>query len=456
MRVFVSSTYDDLIDYREEVLRALTRCEKIYRGMEFFGASSSTTLEHCLSQVEQSDLVICLLGTRYGSRPPGSHLSFTEHEISHAFEIKRPVHAYFIDDDQPVRRKHVDVGEDAEALEAFKGWLRERVSACPFTTPTDLAMKIMQDMSAYPPTRDNRLMRGKSDVTASSYRETAYDAIADWYDHWYKDHWCSDEPYLTIRRLAFKHADSSKTNLATRRILDTACGTGNTYAAFKKEGFEVFGTDGSSRMLSKAVANCEQQSLSLSGLVLEPITWTNWDGYSKHFEPESFDILLNTGNSFCHIPPVTGFIDAALENFLKLLKPGGLLIIDTKKYIREGNFDGTPLYKEMRFVTPEWIVRTVREEKCEVPGLEHVRFHTRLHYDVDPSFNIAVLRALIVLTIYGESLAPITALIPYYPLPAADLKRHMSEAGFITDLYPAGEGPAENWKYDVVVGRKPN
>lgn len=452
MKVFVSSTYEDLADYRQDVQSALLRCDAVFKGMEFFGASSEKTLDHCLSEVQHADLVICLIGTRYGSRPPSSDLSYTEHEIAHAFGLERPVLAYFIDEEQPLPSKHVDTGDDAKALAELKRWIGERVMPGRFTTPPNLAMLIMRDIWPYlSPTAQGS---DPGPGVAAMYRETAYDGIAEWYDHWYKDHWCNDEPYLTIRRIASKHADSSKANLSMSRVLDTACGTGNAYAAFKKNHYEIFGCDGSSRMLARAIKNCERANVSSEGIIPTPINWTDGESYKELFGASSFDIIINTGNSFCHIPPVHDYMDVALQNFYQLLKPGGLLIIDTKRYIEEGKIDGIPAFKELRYVAPEWVIRTSREEKCEIPGLESIRFHTRLHYDVDPSFATAVLRALITLTIYGEGLSPQTALIPYYPLPARDLERHMASAGFSTFTYPAGEGPAENWRYEVVVGRK--
>jgi len=147
-------------------------------------------------------------------------------------------------------------------------------------------------------------------------------------------------------------------------------------------------------------------------------------------------------------------MDAALDNFNSLLKPGGLLIIDTKRYIRAGEIEGVPLHKELRYLAPDWIIRTTREEPCKVPALENVRFHTMLHYDIDPSFPVKIPRALIVLTVHGEGLMPLTEVIPYYPLPVEELSQRMTAAGFTTTVYRAKEGAAANWQYDIVVGRK--
>ncbi|TMJ20504.1 MAG: DUF4062 domain-containing protein [Alphaproteobacteria bacterium] len=453
MKVFVSSTFDDLIDYREHVLRALTRCEEVYKGMEFFGSSPRKTLDFCLQQVKASDVVVCLVGHRYGSRPPGSDISFTEHEVNHALELGLPVHAYFIDDEQPIPPRYFDVGPDHAALAAFKQRLAEQVTPAWFTTPPDLAMKIMIDLYG----GDYDVREGGQEIqeeAAARHRESAYDSIAEWYDHWYKDHWCNREPFETLRALVSKHSDSTKANPSNIKILDTACGTGNTYVSFKRGGYDIRGCDGSGKMLAKATRNCEGHGIDPSGIVRDPINWTDSEGYEKHFGNAEFDVLLNTANSFCHVPPIAEYMDAALANFRALLKPGGLLIIDTKRCIRAGEIEGVPLYKELRYLAPDWVIRTAREEHCQVPGLDNVRFHTMLHYDVDPAFPVKVPRALIVLTVHGEGLMPQTAVVPYYPLPVEKLGRRMAVAGFATTVYRAMEGPAANWKYDIVVGRK--
>ena len=43
--VFISSTYEDMIPYRAEAERVLSRLEQIVKGMEFFGARPETPLE---------------------------------------------------------------------------------------------------------------------------------------------------------------------------------------------------------------------------------------------------------------------------------------------------------------------------------------------------------------------------------------------------------------------------
>ena len=149
----------------------------------------------------------------------------------------------------------------------------------------------------------------------------------------------------------------------------------------------------------------------------------------------------------------------ALNNFYDLLTPDGLLIIDTKKYVRSDPLNGAQTFQELRYIADEqeWMVRSERLEVKDIDGLGEVSFHTRLMYDNDPSFIDPVRRALIVVTIYGESINPRAHVIPYYPLTASVLKREVKKAGFISvRILPAMGNLSKDWKYDFVVGRKPN
>jgi SAM-dependent methyltransferase len=290
-----------------------------------------------------------------------------------------------------------------------------------------------------------------------NYRETAYDSLAPWYDHWYKGHWCHEEPFSTLIALIRSYHESKRGNLSELTILDSACGTGNTYAAFTRHGYHVFGTDGSKEMLSQAYKNCTASGTSTERLIDTPINWTDGDSYEKLFGNERFDVIINTANSLCHIPPVPEYLDVALANFHRLLKPGGLLIVDTKRYVRGEQEGGIETYRELRWAADlqEWIVRSERgPEENEVPELGLVRFHTKLLYDNDPSFGRIVRRALIVLTIYGQMVTPRVLVIPYYPLPAHELKDHMTKTGFAGVVLPAMKDLLSNWRYDIVIGKK--
>jgi len=55
--VFISSTYDDLKEYRRAVWELLEKFDVNVRGMEQFGARKEAALATCLAEVEQSDIL---------------------------------------------------------------------------------------------------------------------------------------------------------------------------------------------------------------------------------------------------------------------------------------------------------------------------------------------------------------------------------------------------------------
>lgn len=455
MKVFLSSTYADLADYRRAVMDVLQECEILYKGMEFFGATEHTALNTCLRNISDVDRVIVLIGARYGSRPSEKDPSYTESEIREAIKLGKPIQAYFLDlDSVPILAKHVESGQNAEDLKKLKEDITANFTVDTFDSPADIGRILARDLL-----REKNLSSkfATSETIARRFRETAYDSLADWYDIWYQGHWSSDEPFNTITAILRSYHESSRGNINGLKVLDCTCGTGNSFASFTKHGFDVYGTDGSSEMLQKAHKNCVSSGIITDRLILDPINWTDGKAYDEQFGQEAFDVIINTANSFCHIPPVSGYMDIALKNFYNLLKPSGLLIIDTKKYIRSDPSGRAETYRELRYDAnlQEWIVRSERHEICQVDGIGEVNFHTRLMHDNDPAFNNEhVRRALIVLTIHGPSITPRVLVVPYYPLPSTLLREKMKNERFATSIIPAMERLAANWKYDFVIGQK--
>ena len=124
-KVFISSTWEDMMPYRAAVTEALTALEQIPIGMEYFVSSPDSPIEACLSSVRRSRLYILIVGMRYGSVESGSGKSFTELEYDEAVKNKIPVLAFIINEETcPILPKYVDKGERAEKLAAFKEKLK--------------------------------------------------------------------------------------------------------------------------------------------------------------------------------------------------------------------------------------------------------------------------------------------------------------------------------------------
>jgi hypothetical protein len=127
LRVFVSSTYEDMIDYREAVRESLTNIEQLPVGMEQFVSTPEKSLDVCLSEVRRCQLFIAIVGMRYGSVDDETEKSYSELEYEEAVKNGIPVLAFIIDENEcPVLPKFVDTGELAKKLKNFKNTLNNK------------------------------------------------------------------------------------------------------------------------------------------------------------------------------------------------------------------------------------------------------------------------------------------------------------------------------------------
>ena len=99
MRVFISSTYRQLASYREILRLAIEKSGHTFLGMEHFAAQDAPPLDVCLQELETADVYVGVIGTNYGSSPPGSDSSYTELEYHHALELGIPCILLVISED---------------------------------------------------------------------------------------------------------------------------------------------------------------------------------------------------------------------------------------------------------------------------------------------------------------------------------------------------------------------
>lgn len=85
-QVFISSTFDDLKEHRDAVVKAVLQLGHLPVGMEMFNAGDQTQWETIKSYIDSSDYYLVVLAHRYGSKDPASGLSYTETEYDYAGE----------------------------------------------------------------------------------------------------------------------------------------------------------------------------------------------------------------------------------------------------------------------------------------------------------------------------------------------------------------------------------
>jgi Domain of unknown function (DUF4062) len=89
-QVFVSSTYEDLLEERQEVMQALLEEDCIPSGMELFPAASEDQWTLIKRVIDDCDYYVVIIGGRYGSVGTDG-TSYTEMEYRYARERGKPV-----------------------------------------------------------------------------------------------------------------------------------------------------------------------------------------------------------------------------------------------------------------------------------------------------------------------------------------------------------------------------
>lgn len=164
MRIYLSSTYIDLVEHRAAVARLLRQMGHEVIGMEEYVAEGSRPLDRCLADVDAADLYVGIFAWRYGFVPPTKpavatgrgrssgpgagatplRSSITESEFRRAAG-KRPL-VFLLDPKANWPVQHIDAisgtAEDAAAIQRLRNELSTEWLAGHFSTPEDLARQV--------------------------------------------------------------------------------------------------------------------------------------------------------------------------------------------------------------------------------------------------------------------------------------------------------------------------
>ena len=153
MRVFISSTYQDLTEYRKKTAEAIERLGQRGVRMEVFGARPENATYVCRSEIGESDIFVGIYAHRYGFIPEGFQQSITEMEYHFARGRHMPTFCFFVDEDFPWLPAFVEGDLGRSKLQAFKAQIGLEVVRDSFTTPEDLAFKVAASLGKYLVTR---------------------------------------------------------------------------------------------------------------------------------------------------------------------------------------------------------------------------------------------------------------------------------------------------------------
>lgn len=151
-QVFVSSTYEDLIEERKEVTQALLECGCIPTGMELFPASSKKQWEIIKRVIDDCDYYLLILAGRYGSYgkdDDGKQIGYTEMEYDYALITGKPIIVFIHNDINSIpssRCEHSKTGQ--MKLNKFRKKVSDKRMIQYWTNKDNLKSAVLQSVPA--------------------------------------------------------------------------------------------------------------------------------------------------------------------------------------------------------------------------------------------------------------------------------------------------------------------
>ena len=157
LRVYLSSTFEDLKDYRAATFSALERAGLDVARMEAYTATDMRPVDLCLRDVADSDVLIGIYAWRYGYEPPAHHdnpqrQSITELEYRQAerCKIRRLVFLAHPETKAQWPTQFVDESTGAGAggakVSCFRAEVGTELTAGMFRSPHELAVLVLASL----------------------------------------------------------------------------------------------------------------------------------------------------------------------------------------------------------------------------------------------------------------------------------------------------------------------
>ncbi len=143
VRIYLSSTYEDLKEYREAAAKAIRGLKHECVGMEDYRASPDYPVDYCLRDVASCQAYVGIIGMRYGFVPTGYDRSITELEYRKAREMNVTALLFLAD---PKADGLEGAGEHDPRLDALRSEVSEAHICGFFTTPENLRALVAESL----------------------------------------------------------------------------------------------------------------------------------------------------------------------------------------------------------------------------------------------------------------------------------------------------------------------
>jgi uncharacterized protein DUF4062 len=148
MKIYVSSTYEDLVPYRKAVYDQLRKLRHDVVAMEDYVASDTRSVDVCRRDIDDADIYVGLIAWRYGYVPPKNNTekrSIVELEYRQA--ASKPRLIFLLDEKAPWPAPYMDShtgnGDRGERIRKFRKTLQTEHTIGWFSTAEQLASDVL-------------------------------------------------------------------------------------------------------------------------------------------------------------------------------------------------------------------------------------------------------------------------------------------------------------------------
>lgn len=147
-QIFISSTFEDLKDERQAVLKAILELNHMPAGMELFPASDDTAWRLICDVIDASDYYVLIIGGRYGSIDEAG-IGFTEKEYDYALSKKKPVIALLHSNPDNLPRGKTETSENVwKKLQQFRKKIEKNHTCNYWSTPEELKVRVILGLTS--------------------------------------------------------------------------------------------------------------------------------------------------------------------------------------------------------------------------------------------------------------------------------------------------------------------
>jgi len=161
LKVFISSTYLDLKEYRQTAIDIVNRYECVPLAMEHFMSQPKEPEEVCENEIGECDIFVGIYAHRFGFCPEGGKKSITQLEYELAGRLGKECLCFIVQKDFPWNPELCEF-EKYKGLQAFLDQVKQENTCTFFTYQNDFGGKLAASMGKLLVEKQGSASEGKS------------------------------------------------------------------------------------------------------------------------------------------------------------------------------------------------------------------------------------------------------------------------------------------------------